>query len=319
MFHNKEYVYEVYKTRSFSKAAEQLHISQPALSASIHKIEEKVGAPIFERTTRPLSLTPFGVEYIQAIEKVFEIEECLHNISSTMNSVPSGTVTVSGSNLGINYLIPKRFTIFQKQYPEVTLRILEATTTRSKAMLDDGISDLMITNRPMDPQDYEKLVCYKEFLLVAVPKSYPINRQLVSKRLTIDELKNGFLPSCHQKEVPLTAFRLEPFVLLMRENYLRTCCENMFSEADMIPHVALEVEKQSVALNFSNMGSGVTIVSDQLARSSINQDGLYFYKIQSAYAIRNTYVCYRRGRFITKAMQKLLETLTLSQSNDSQA
>lgn len=68
MFNHMDYVYSVYKERSFSKAAEALHISQPSLSATIQKIEEQVGAPIFDRSTRPISLTLFGAAYIQSIE-----------------------------------------------------------------------------------------------------------------------------------------------------------------------------------------------------------------------------------------------------------
>ena len=65
MFHNMEYIYCIYKERSFSRAAERLHISQPSLSAMVRKIEAQVGAPIFDRKTRPVSLTPFGTEFVQ--------------------------------------------------------------------------------------------------------------------------------------------------------------------------------------------------------------------------------------------------------------
>lgn len=74
MFRNMEYVYCVYKERSFSKAAEKLHIAQPSLSAMIRKEEEQAGAPIFERKTRPVSLTPFGIEFIRGIEQIYELE-----------------------------------------------------------------------------------------------------------------------------------------------------------------------------------------------------------------------------------------------------
>ena len=59
------YVYEVYKERSFSKAAENLYISQPALSAMIKKVENKVGMPLFDRSTNPIQLTDCGKRYIK--------------------------------------------------------------------------------------------------------------------------------------------------------------------------------------------------------------------------------------------------------------
>ena len=57
MFQGMEYVYEVYKERSFSKAAANLFISQPSLSANVKRIEKKIGYPIFDRSTKPLGLT----------------------------------------------------------------------------------------------------------------------------------------------------------------------------------------------------------------------------------------------------------------------
>ena len=56
MFQGMEYVYEVYKERSFSKAAANLFISQPSLSANVKRIEKKIGYPIFDRSTKPLGL-----------------------------------------------------------------------------------------------------------------------------------------------------------------------------------------------------------------------------------------------------------------------
>lgn len=66
MFQGMEYVYEVYKERSFSKAAANLFISQPSLSANVKRIEKKIGYPIFDRSTKPLGLTECGRHYIDA-------------------------------------------------------------------------------------------------------------------------------------------------------------------------------------------------------------------------------------------------------------
>ena len=71
MFTWKKYVYEIYKEKSFSKAAQNLYISQPSLSARIKKIEQQIGAPIFDRSTTPLRMTEVGEAYISAAEKNF--------------------------------------------------------------------------------------------------------------------------------------------------------------------------------------------------------------------------------------------------------
>ena len=70
MFTWKKYVYEVYREKSFSKAAQNLYISQPSLSARIKKIEEEIGVPLFDRSTSPLQLTEAGRIYIDAAEEI---------------------------------------------------------------------------------------------------------------------------------------------------------------------------------------------------------------------------------------------------------
>ncbi len=70
MFTWKKYVYEVYREKSFSKAAQNLYISQPSLSARIKKVEERIGVPLFDRSTSPLQLTEVGKAYIEAAEEI---------------------------------------------------------------------------------------------------------------------------------------------------------------------------------------------------------------------------------------------------------
>ena len=70
MLRDREYVYAVYQERSFSRAAQRLFISQPALSSKVKKVEERVGAPLFYRSTNPIRLTPAGKCYVEAVEQV---------------------------------------------------------------------------------------------------------------------------------------------------------------------------------------------------------------------------------------------------------
>ena len=77
MQQDMRYVYEVYKQKSFSKAAQALFITQPALSIAIGKLEDKIGMPIFDRSTRPISLTTAGRVYLRAIERTRVLEQDL--------------------------------------------------------------------------------------------------------------------------------------------------------------------------------------------------------------------------------------------------
>ena len=75
MFQGMEYVYEVYKEKSFSKAAANLFISQPSLSANVRRVESRIGYPVFDRSTKPLGLTECGEQYIRCVERIMNIRK----------------------------------------------------------------------------------------------------------------------------------------------------------------------------------------------------------------------------------------------------
>ena len=99
MFQGMEYVYEVYKEKSFSKAAQNLFISQPSLSANVKRIEKKVGYPIFDRSTKPMGLTECGEKYIQCVEKMHAVEMEFSNFVNDWIGLKTGSLILGGSSL----------------------------------------------------------------------------------------------------------------------------------------------------------------------------------------------------------------------------
>ena len=311
MFHNMDYVYCVYKEKSFSKAAELLHISQPSLSAAVRKVEDSVGTPIFERKTRPVSLTPFGVEFIQGIEQIYGIEEHLRNMVYEMDTLQRGFISIGGSNLSMPFVVPEKIAMFKKRYPNVTLRITETSADRAKALLDNGDLNFIITNSPLPKEEYEQRICYRENLVLAVPKEYSVNQGLKHLRLTKEECGDKIFQVPKEQCVPLCGLSAIPFVLLSEDNYLRQCSDHIFQEYGITPNIILEVEKSSASYNFANLGVGATIISNVLVKDIMDTGNLYFYKLDSPYAVRDTFICYRRGRYISTAMRVLMDSLTM--------
>ena len=89
MFQGMNYVYEVYKEMSFSRAAKNLYISQPSLSAAVKKAETQIGFPVFDRSSNPIRLTELGREYIRSIESIMEVEQGFENYVRDMQELKS--------------------------------------------------------------------------------------------------------------------------------------------------------------------------------------------------------------------------------------
>lgn len=96
MFQGMEYVYEVYKEKSFSKAAASLFISQPSLSTNVRRVENRIGYPIFDRSTKPLSLTECGRQYIQCVERIMNIERDFSDFINDWGDLKTGNLILGG-------------------------------------------------------------------------------------------------------------------------------------------------------------------------------------------------------------------------------
>ena len=134
MFVWKKYVYEVYKERSFTKAAQNLYISQPSLSARIKKIEEIIGEPLFDRSTTPLQLTEVGKVYIEAAEEITQIEQRVENYINDLAGLKTGNLAVGASTLFAAYVVPSLITQFNQKFPDVHIQLIEGNTAELEEM-----------------------------------------------------------------------------------------------------------------------------------------------------------------------------------------
>ena len=107
MFKKMEYAYAVYKEQSFSKAAEKLYVSQPCLSAAIKKIEEEAGVPLFERRYSSVRPTQIGLEYIESIEQIMDIQKSFAAKIYDMKNYEYGSLSIGASTYVTSYIIPQ--------------------------------------------------------------------------------------------------------------------------------------------------------------------------------------------------------------------
>ena len=147
-------------------------------------------------------------------------------------------------------------------------------------------------------------------VVLAVPAAFPINEVHQAQQLAPRELGEGIALVPPERCVLLDDFAHIPYIVLHEGNYLRLCTNVMFQERRIQPNILLEVEKSSVAYNFAHFGLGATIISNMLVACYPPGDGLVYYKIRSDHAARDAFLCYRRGRYVTTAMRKIIELLT---------
>lgn len=305
MFREMRYVYEVYREHSFSRAAQKLYISQPSLSLMIKKAEDRVGSPLFDRSTMPIGLTEAGRRYIRAAEQIMEIEGNFQQYISDSESCLSGTLALGGTTLFTSYIFPPLISAFSARFPRVQIRISEAHTASLERELRVGELDFVMENCAFDPAVYDMVDYRREQLLLAVPAHFAINEKASAYCLSAQQLQQGKkMPA-----VPLALFEHEPFLLLKEGNDTRQRAEKLCAQAGFHPVARLLLDQQLTAYNLACYGMGVTFVSDTLACSVPPDARLRFYMLDSSLAARAVSLVYKRNRYITRPMREFLQLL----------
>lgn len=306
MFEGKEYIYEVYKEKSFSKAAKNLYISQPSLSASVRRIEKKLGAPIFDRSSSPIQLTECGHTYLKAIQQIMEIEHDFQDYLDNLQHLQTGSLSIGGSSLFASYVLPPLIARFTKRYPLITIHLMEENTATLERLLLEGSIDLIIDNFQFEDDSLEKHFYQPEHLLAAVPSGFAVNQPLSAFALDSASILSGSYLDDTIPCVPFHVFKEEPFLFLKPENDTMQRGMKICKKYGFQPHILLHLDQQITAYNITCSGMGICFVSDTLIRATNPHPNVVYYKLDSRQSVRTIYFYRKRSRYLSFAMKEFL-------------
>lgn len=309
MFVWKKYVYEVYKERSFTKAAQNLYISQPSLSARIKKIEEIIGEPLFDRSTTPLQLTEVGKVYIEAAEEITQIEQRVENYINDLAGLKTGNLAVGASTLFAAYVVPSLITQFNQKFPDVHIRLIEGNTAELEEMLGSNALDFVIDNYHYDSILYNKELYCEENILLAVPKHFAVNEELGMYQLSYKNIKNKNYLNQKYPAVPLGRFADIPFIMLTQGNDTRTRGDRLCRNVGFKPNIVLEFNQQSTAYMASSTQLGATFISDILVSQLPAFENLVYYKLDGEEAKRKVFFYYKTHKYKTRVMEEFIRMM----------
>ncbi|RYY49144.1 MAG: LysR family transcriptional regulator, partial [Comamonadaceae bacterium] len=165
----------VARLSSFSRAAEELHLTQPAVSTQVRKLQEHAGLPLFEQLGKKIHLTPAGARMLECsreiIQKFQEAEEAM----AQFKGVSGGRLKVSVISAG-DYFFPSLLVEFAQRHPGVTLDFGVCNREELLAQMDANLTDLAVMVRP--PEDLDTVAepfAPHPYVIVAAP-GHPLAR-----------------------------------------------------------------------------------------------------------------------------------------------
>ena len=293
MLDYKEYIYAIYQERSFSKAARKLYVSQPWLSATVKKVEQELQLPLFDRNTKPISLTEAGEYYIQQVERILAIEEEMRHTFADMCASRCTSLHIGSSMFFCTYVLPTLLNEFREQNPQVTLSFTEGGTGPLAEQLLQGKLDFLLEAGPPDNSGITSVVWASEELVLAVPADYPVNRDLSQYSYTFEQFLARNQPGARKPPVLLTAFRKAPFMLLNQGNDSFSRTQSLCRNAGFTPNVSLYLTQMMTAYYLVCEGRGVTFLRSTIPQYVSPTDSVVFYTLDDPLAIRDIYLSYR--------------------------
>lgn len=164
----------VARVMSFTKAAEILHMTQPAVTFQIKQLEDAFNTRLFDRTHNKITLTEAGRVVYDYAEQILESYAKMANDVKDLTGDITGALVIGASTTIAEYLLPRLLGVFKKQFPDVTLRLQVGNTDAIVSMVENNLLDLGIVEAPVYNKNLEVITCRLDELVVIVPPDHPL-------------------------------------------------------------------------------------------------------------------------------------------------
>lgn len=236
-----EYFQALAKHQNFTKAADELALTQSALSRSIAKLEEELGVPLFDRKVRGVTLNQYGEILLPYVNRVIqEINQAKQEIRDLDNPY-QGTISLAFIHTLGSSFVPDLISVFREKYPGIQFQLTQDSTRKIMNLLEAGEIDLGLCspNEQMKNKYIESVVAIDEPLYLIVPKQHRF---------------------AERTKIELEEVAYEPFVSYKHESGIREVIEKLCQEAGFKPNVTFEGVGDETIAGFVAANFGVALI-----------------------------------------------------------
>jgi len=276
------------KNKSFSKAAKELYLTQPAVSQSILQLEKELDTRLFNRTPKGVSLTNEGsllFEYVNsAISLIHAGEEKMLEFKNlTMGELKIGV----GDTISRYFLLPY-LEAFHNAYPNIKFKIVNGTTLEMCTILKSGEVDIAICNFPIDDPSLELKPCFEVQDIFVYGEKF---KEICSNSLSISELTKL------------------PLIFLETQSNSRQYVEDYILSKGIKIAPEFELGSHDLLLEFAKINLGIACVTKEFSLDYLNKEILHEVELDEQIPKRSIGVCFLKSVPLSVAANKFVEIL----------
>jgi DNA-binding transcriptional LysR family regulator len=180
---------------SFTKAAETLHMTQPAVTFQVRQLEEYFNTRLFDRTHNRISLTEAGRLVYSHAERILEQYRTMDSAVREMTGEVSGVLIIGASTTIAEYMLPALLGDFRNKYPDINIRLKVSNTEGVVSMVENNVIDLGVVEAPVTNKSLVVEVCRMDQLVVVTPPNHVLTRE---ERVPIEKMM-GYPYICREE------------------------------------------------------------------------------------------------------------------------
>lgn len=259
---------------SFTEAANTLHLTQPAVSVQIKRLEDSVGLPLFEQLGKRIYLTGAGEELLHYSRNIFHELDEAGEMFAQMQDISRGTLNVSVATTASSFAT-RMISAFLKQYPAATVRLDVTNRGTLIRQLENNEKDIVIMGKPPETMDLVGEAFMDNPLVVIASPDHPLAGQMA---------------------IGIQTLQREPFVVREPASGTRAALEKLFSRCQISPAIQVEIADTEAIKEAVAAGLGLSVVSRHTLELDLQAGRLVILDVEHFPIARHWYLAYRRGK-----------------------
>ena len=279
-----EVLIAVANERGFSRAAEKLYRTQPAISQAIRRLEEEVGEPLFDRSSKDGTLTASGQVLLKYAQQILNLRRDAKLAVKELKDLQRGKVTLGANEYTVMYLLPV-ISVYRVRHPHIKIEVKRDLASRIPSeVLNRDVEIGIVSFRPHDPALQAVPVATDELALIVAPDHALARKKTISVR-----------------ELGVETFIAHNVRSPYRERVVQT-----FEKHRTPLNISMELPTLEAIKRFVEQGMGVALVPRLAARAEIERGQVAALAVREMRLERKLYLIYRKGAKLSHAARAFL-------------
>ncbi len=280
--------FTVARLLSFTKAAETLHMTQPAVTFQVRQLEEYFNTRLFDRTHNRISLTEAGTLVYGYAEKIFDQYAEMENMVKNMTGEVSGSLTIGASTTVAEYMLPSLLGEFRRKYEDVVIHLKVSNTEGIVSMVENNVIDLGVVEAQVGNKNLVVENCRDDKLVAIVPKGHRLAGKKVVKLSELMEY-----PFICREEGSGTREVIEEYIC-----HAKGCSDGL--------NISMELGSPEAVKGAVEAGMGISIVSEATISKELKLKTLEVIELDPPMHRPFSFV-HQKQKFRVRVMDELLE------------